>query len=94
MFDGLRSSHMNFQDFYIPGPHLCFVFGGLDPQKQGLVYSKQGSFGFQVYIYKYKVYTPVLKGVKAQYSTGITCENLILLSGTPEKSATNSLSSR
>ena len=33
--------------YYIPGTHLSFVF----PPKQGLFQSKQGTFGFQVYIY-------------------------------------------
>ena len=30
----------------IPGTYLPFVFGGLNPSKQGLFQSKQGSFGF------------------------------------------------
>ena len=33
-------------DIYVPGTHLSFVF----PPKQGLFQSKQGTFGFQVYI--------------------------------------------
>ena len=32
---------------YIPGTHLSFVL----PPKEGLFQSKQGTFGFQVYIY-------------------------------------------
>ena len=50
MFDGLRSSHMNFQDFYIPGPHLCFVFGGLDLKNKVLYIQNKGHLGSR-YIY-------------------------------------------
>ena len=35
---------------YIPGTHLSFVL----PPKKGLFQSKQGTFGFEVYIYIYK----------------------------------------
>ena len=57
---------------YIPGTHLSFVF----PPKQGLFQSKQGTFGFQVYIY---IYYCVNSCHKATKDTCLSCLMLGLL---------------
>ena len=40
------------EEYYIPGTSLSSILG-FNPPKQGPFQSKQGSFGFQVYIYIY-----------------------------------------
>ena len=41
------------ETIYIPGTCECPLFWGLNPLKEGRFQSKQGSFGFQIYIYIY-----------------------------------------
>ena len=44
---------------YIHLEPICPLFLGLNPSKEGLFKSKQGSFGFQVYIYIYYTHLPL-----------------------------------
>ena len=60
---------------YILGTQMTFIFEDQPPPKQGLFQSKQGSFGFQVYILGIWVWPPPSNSGKRRF-IGIPTKNL------------------